>query len=524
MRSIISSGDRSYLSSQIRYEDEFTHDPLSTPDSLRLLQVSPAQADGSIQIHLVEATNDTPYICLSYTWGYQFPIFSVRVNGRVMWIRKNLYRFLNRAVQRFPNQYLWIDAICINQGDNEEKSKQVQRMGSIYRTATEVLVWLGSDAVIEKLLDWACTPQTKTHKALYYMPVHRTPNRLRDATTRLAKHPYWTRAWVTQELWLARDLRLLCGSSEISGDALSRCLPGELSNLFTDYRFYVLGVSPLAWKIDSLLVPDSDVRFIVRLFRRGNFEKSLQGFWQIFSRRTETQCQDTFDRIYSILALTGQEDTIQVDYNISSVALFWNAVDAFDAWTTSHRLYCLWRALELDLDLMLNDVEANKNIQSGLKLIPCRFKLRSKDIDCSCCGGESRRRLAIKDYSATEVWLCAWSDVEASFGGQGMDHFLIRPAQAGSAESFTVLAHNHYSAFTCPNDLELWCKVAGTETRVHEWAEVLRIYRHTQLDLEEETGSLEGPCLLLKLGPNYLYQQVEYWVPDSRLIFNIILP
>jgi hypothetical protein len=41
------------------------------------------------------------------------------------------------------NNYIWIDALCINQSDNVEKAIQVPLMGSIYTNARQVIVWLG---------------------------------------------------------------------------------------------------------------------------------------------------------------------------------------------------------------------------------------------------------------------------------------------------------------------------------------------------------------------------------------------
>ncbi|KAH7396120.1 heterokaryon incompatibility protein-domain-containing protein, partial [Pyrenochaeta sp. MPI-SDFR-AT-0127] len=38
---------------------------------------------------------------------------------------------------------LWVDAICINQTDNDERSKQVAIMGEIYNRAIKVFAWLG---------------------------------------------------------------------------------------------------------------------------------------------------------------------------------------------------------------------------------------------------------------------------------------------------------------------------------------------------------------------------------------------
>jgi len=38
---------------------------------------------------------------------------------------------------------LWADAVCINQQDDNEKSKQVQLMLDIFASASKVLAWTG---------------------------------------------------------------------------------------------------------------------------------------------------------------------------------------------------------------------------------------------------------------------------------------------------------------------------------------------------------------------------------------------
>jgi hypothetical protein len=42
--------------------------------------------------------------------------------------------------------YIWIDALRINQRDNDEKARQIRLMWDIYRSAERVLAWLGSPA------------------------------------------------------------------------------------------------------------------------------------------------------------------------------------------------------------------------------------------------------------------------------------------------------------------------------------------------------------------------------------------
>lgn len=51
----------------------------------------------------------------------------------------NLYAALCALRDETAETFWWIDALCINQKDDEEKSLQVLRMTSIYRTASQVI-------------------------------------------------------------------------------------------------------------------------------------------------------------------------------------------------------------------------------------------------------------------------------------------------------------------------------------------------------------------------------------------------
>jgi predicted AAA+ superfamily ATPase len=52
---------------------------------------------------------------------------------------------LRQFRQRNEVVVLWVDAICINQFDNEERTQQVALMGDIYSQSKEVVIWLGKD-------------------------------------------------------------------------------------------------------------------------------------------------------------------------------------------------------------------------------------------------------------------------------------------------------------------------------------------------------------------------------------------
>lgn len=120
-----------------------------TPKFTRLLFLYPAtSADEPFHGHLklIDVEHAPLYEALSYTWGppSDQPRDYIWLQGCPLPIKPNLEAALRSL--RLPNQRrrLWIDAICINQDDVDERSRQVQYMRSIYKHAARVVVWLGS--------------------------------------------------------------------------------------------------------------------------------------------------------------------------------------------------------------------------------------------------------------------------------------------------------------------------------------------------------------------------------------------
>lgn len=127
-------------------------------DSIRLLKFLPASNDANdheLSCHLEDRRllDDPSYEALSYTWGP--PIFpeSLHTQNGILKITEDLALALRRLRFKDRDRYLWVDAVCINQNDEKDKSWQVARMGSIYKSARRVICWLGeadesiSDAV-----------------------------------------------------------------------------------------------------------------------------------------------------------------------------------------------------------------------------------------------------------------------------------------------------------------------------------------------------------------------------------------
>lgn len=133
-------------------------------DSIRLLRLLPNKnkSRAKIQCELIEYslqdqnTGTHLYHALSYTWGGMNKPHSISINNKNLAITENLHAALLSLRDRSFEQILWIDAICIDQENLEERGLQVQLMAKIYSKATRVIVWLGetadnSDTALETL-------------------------------------------------------------------------------------------------------------------------------------------------------------------------------------------------------------------------------------------------------------------------------------------------------------------------------------------------------------------------------------
>jgi hypothetical protein len=118
---------------------------LSGHDTIRVIELLPERDGEEILIYLHEVTlQEAPaYQALSYEWGKTKGSHSIRCDGSVLLVTINLLAALRRLRFSTFRRYLWIDAICINQEDMEEKTQQVAMMGQIYKFGHKALIWLG---------------------------------------------------------------------------------------------------------------------------------------------------------------------------------------------------------------------------------------------------------------------------------------------------------------------------------------------------------------------------------------------
>ncbi len=118
---------------------------LRTLSEIRLLSVLPGNPDEAVRCTMertrIEEAGD--YATLSYMWEDPPQKGCIVLFDRKREVSRSVEDSLRRIRSSSQPRRIWIDALCINQSDNEERAQQVNLMRSIYERATECIVWLG---------------------------------------------------------------------------------------------------------------------------------------------------------------------------------------------------------------------------------------------------------------------------------------------------------------------------------------------------------------------------------------------
>ena len=185
------------------------------PLSIRLLNIFPGSPDDDIFARMdVHPLNEVAmqYEALSYVWGNPEPAKKIFVNKVEVSVNPNLCNALLALRQPDSIRCVWIDAICINQENTQEKNNQVQNlMGQIYAKTTRLLIWLGeadeTSTLAISTVERACREIEAQggvltfHKTDLSLVMMKDTNGKIDlapwiAIRELLMRPWFTRAWV----------------------------------------------------------------------------------------------------------------------------------------------------------------------------------------------------------------------------------------------------------------------------------------------------------------------------------------
>jgi hypothetical protein len=276
------------------------------PDQqIRVLEILPGPGEDKILCTLatVHFEQQKMFEALSYAWGDSQERKTIQVNGLEMQVTTNLESALRHL--RLPDlpRVLWVDAVCINQCDVEEKAVQVALMGKIYRGAEKVVIFLGPDDESSSFLfDFLDMNPSRDLEKKIYLGVDEL--QLAKAILKFFQRAWWARAWIRQEYALSKNEPLfICGRSSTTASDLE-----QLTRNLGNHVLYVTGQSPREVleggtyrEMKNKLMMCLD---ILRLRSDGPTNSWKHLLLDTTLMRT-CQATDDRDRIYSIRELTG---------------------------------------------------------------------------------------------------------------------------------------------------------------------------------------------------------------------------
>ncbi|KAK7909238.1 heterokaryon incompatibility protein-domain-containing protein [Apiospora marii] len=273
--------------------------------------------DPIIECELIEAFYDVDFVpdyeAVSYTWGDANNTRKISLDGSGFSVTHNLWSLLHDLRYQSEDRVLWIDAICIDQGNHRERGHQVQQMDQIYRHAERVIIWLGPLTVsIGILLDslaqlqqdmeglsWSSTDyRWEFNWGQVLMRLHVDNATLKSALRQVMERPWWCRAWILQEVANARAAIVYCGFKSVSGKIFSVC-PHLLHLGLDSHCQAVIDVMPGPLRRDSWWSRERDFSMLLTKFSR-------------------TQATREHDRIFALLGLCPEANAqISTDYDKS---------------------------------------------------------------------------------------------------------------------------------------------------------------------------------------------------------------
>jgi len=151
------------------------------------------------------------YVALSYCWGADQKHKLTRAGLR-SWYREIPYEELLQTIKDavkvtmdLDQQYLWIDDLCIIQDDNDDKAREIVRMGDIYEQAYVTIIAARSSNAQHGFLHSRFIPGERGYQIPYMCKDGRLGSvilwRGREADT---SEPTDERAWCLQESVLSR--------------------------------------------------------------------------------------------------------------------------------------------------------------------------------------------------------------------------------------------------------------------------------------------------------------------------------
>lgn len=289
---------RHNLQKLLREPDPYIYKSLEKlKPKFRLFQLQPPGADPSnICGCLLESSlDDHPfYESLSYVWGESNKDKTILLDGKSLKVTQSLLTALSYLRLSDKERILWIDQICIDQDNADERSHQVLQMSKIYKEATCNIAWLGeSDEDTQIAFDLVMRLVNNPASSVLKMQMTSRESQALIAT--FDRRSIWSRIWIIQEFVHARRMMVQCGNHTLDWQNIDAimcchiCGPG-----FYRYPSTV---------IMTLLTAFKNSLFILNL--RNSFLRGRLVPWaEILALTGGWKTTDDRDRVYALLSIS----------------------------------------------------------------------------------------------------------------------------------------------------------------------------------------------------------------------------
>jgi hypothetical protein len=213
---------------------KYEYENLTTDRHIRLLEISRQYPFGPIRCEIISKSLDErfDYESISYAWGDKEKTHKIKVGNCQLAVTANAFEIIRDRAFFLKTRLIWIDAICINQTDETEKSGQIQLMRTIYRQASWVIVWLGNAPDATEAMRFISRLYAKMHK--YDLSNEELKSILAigsqspgwPAFCHLLGLPYWTRVWIIQEVAVASNVYISYGGESMTWEFFISVLRG----------------------------------------------------------------------------------------------------------------------------------------------------------------------------------------------------------------------------------------------------------------------------------------------------------
>lgn len=302
----------------------------------RLVRLHAGQGDEIPHCSLVVDNIDeaSSYEALSYVWGDATITRQILLSDEGPTVSFSTPHLFNVTVNlfdallhlRLPERprILWVDALCINQGDTSERNDQVAMMSKIYRQSHRVVAWLGqSDPATDFLLSnlyqafkpgFFCAECAGEGTAQQAGPPRLTLSSIRKLLRKLLSNNWWSRAWVIQEIMLASTSTIMIGQRQVDWEDIRTAV--ELCQ----ETCHTLSSQTQRFEMDY-----SNVQRALRLLsaRQGLWHTSALGdiveprlpLADVLAKFHDVEASDPRDKVYSLLSMARPDTVIDIDYN-----------------------------------------------------------------------------------------------------------------------------------------------------------------------------------------------------------------